>query len=55
MVSKAKSSGKKRSLIVIPEEINEDLSLGLYVDDRDDSVLGGGWSDEEEDDLTTPR
>ena len=28
----------------------------MILDDRDDSVLGGGWSDEEEDDFqTTPR
>lgn len=39
------------------DELTEDLSLGLILDDRDDSVLGGGWSDEEEDELfqNTPR
>lgn len=41
--------------------MSEDLSLGLILDDRDDSVLGIGWSDEEEEDLNaddyflTPR
>ena len=30
------------------DEISEDLSLGLILDDRDDSLFGGNWSDEEE-------
>ena len=28
--------------------MSEDLSLGLILDDRDDSVFAGGWSDEDE-------
>ena len=28
--------------------MTEDLSLGLILDDRDDSVFAGGWSDEDE-------
>ena len=40
------------------DELTEDLSLGLILDDRDDSVIGEGWSDDEEegeDDFFTPR
>lgn len=40
------------------DDLSEDLSLGLILDDKDDSVLGGGWSDEDEeyeDDFITPR
>lgn len=43
------------------DDLSEDLSLGLILDDRDDSVFGNGWSDEEEEDLNaddyflTPR
>ena len=30
------------------DDLSEDLSLGLILDDRDDSVFAGGWSDEDE-------
>ena len=43
---------------LISDDLSEDLSLGLILDDKDDSVLGGGWSDEDEeyeDDFITPR
>ena len=36
------------------DEISEDLSLGLILDDRDDSLFGGNWSDEEENDAIAP-
>ena len=36
------------------DDLSEDLSLGLILDDRDDSLFGGNWSDEEEE-PGTPR
>lgn len=36
-------------LIELADDFNEDLSLGLILDDKDDSVLAGSWSDEDED------
>ena len=40
-------------LWIFIDDLSEDLSLGLILDDRDDSLFGGTWSDEE-DDACTP-
>ena len=47
-----------KEVLSLADDLSEDLSLGLILDDKDDSVLGGGWSDEDdeyEDDFITPR
>ena len=47
-----------KEVLSLADDLSEDFSLGLILDDKDDSVLGGGWSDEDdeyEDDFITPR